>query len=198
MGWCWNGTICVPAFLRAGSSSLYLLQRRPAFSPCSARLDNGGVKILVTLDGSELSESILNPVLDLCRASSLQLRLYSVLDPDDVAYLAGLPTAGGSPPPEKEPHGQAQTRLLQEIQARLEELAGRFRAAGAGVETETALGDPSDLIISEARRWQPRLIAMATHGRTGFAEQLMGSVSASVLKSGVAPVLLVGPPPGES
>jgi hypothetical protein len=40
---------------------------------------------------------------------------------------------------------------------------------------------------------QVDLIVMATHGRTGLVHVLCGDVAESVLRSGVAPVLLVHP-----
>ena len=40
---------------------------------------------------------------------------------------------------------------------------------------------------------QPDLIVMATHGRTGLVHILFGDVAEEVVRSGVAPVLLVHP-----
>ncbi|HET8648273.1 MAG TPA: universal stress protein, partial [Vicinamibacteria bacterium] len=44
-----------------------------------------------------------------------------------------------------------------------------------------------------ARRTHPDLIAMATHGHGGARHLLAGSVCERVIRSGVAPVLVVRP-----
>ena len=46
---------------------------------------------------------------------------------------------------------------------------------------------------SYAREEGANLIAMATHGRGAVGQLVQGSVAAEVLRSGVAPVLLVRP-----
>jgi nucleotide-binding universal stress UspA family protein len=48
-------------------------------------------------------------------------------------------------------------------------------------------------IIDFARENKVDVIAMATHGRGGLNELVQGSVAAAVVRSGVAPVLLIRP-----
>ena len=52
---------------------------------------------------------------------------------------------------------------------------------------------PGEAIISTAKEMRPTFIAMATHGRSGLSELIHGSVAETVMRSGVAPVLLVRP-----
>jgi nucleotide-binding universal stress UspA family protein len=53
------------------------------------------------------------------------------------------------------------------------------------------MGEPAKEIIDFARRGQFDLIVMATHGRSGLQRTLHGSVTAAVIRSGVAPVLVI-------
>jgi len=55
--------------------------------------------------------------------------------------------------------------------------------------------EPAAAIIAFARRADVDFIVMATHGRSGLREVVQGSVAAEVVRSGVAPVLLVRPKP---
>jgi nucleotide-binding universal stress UspA family protein len=52
---------------------------------------------------------------------------------------------------------------------------------------------PATAIAKHARQGNFSLIAMATHGRGGLSELVQGSVASSVVRSGVAPVVLVRP-----
>ena len=64
---------------------------------------------------------------------------------------------------------------------------------GRPVHSAVHFGEPAGEIIEFARRGQFDLIVMATHGRSGLRETLQGSVTAAVIRSGVAPVLVLRP-----
>jgi len=65
-----------------------------------------------------------------------------------------------------------------------------------GVSTERRLveGDPGTEILRAARQMGPDLIVMGTHGRTGLARILMGSVAERVVRKAPCPVLTVKMP----
>jgi nucleotide-binding universal stress UspA family protein len=152
------------------------------------------VKILVTLDGSAMSEAVLQPALDLAAQCHAEVLLYSVLNKPDLPYLSLLPDRSGLPPPARETVVEAENRLRREIEDMLSEKVAEFTARELLATAESGFGSPAELIVELAERWKPDLIAMATHGRSGIAEQLMGSVSSKVLRSGVAPLFLVYSP----
>ncbi len=61
-------------------------------------------------------------------------------------------------------------------------------------------GRPAEVILRTARRVQADLIAMGTHGRSGFNRWMLGSVTERVLRESEIPVLTVRretPPPSE-
>jgi nucleotide-binding universal stress UspA family protein len=66
---------------------------------------------------------------------------------------------------------------------------------GAGVEreTEVAVGEPHAKIVEVAKEKNADMIVMATHGRTGLAHALMGSVAEKVIRTAPCPVFSIKP-----
>jgi len=56
------------------------------------------------------------------------------------------------------------------------------------------IGSPATNILEEAEREGSDLIVMSTHGRTGLAHMLMGSVTEQVVRNAACPVFSVHPP----
>lgn len=61
------------------------------------------------------------------------------------------------------------------------------------VVTHVIAGAPGPSIIEAAKEYQADLIVMGTHGRTGLARLLMGSVAEHVLRHAECPVLTIKP-----
>ena len=53
------------------------------------------------------------------------------------------------------------------------------------------VGQPAEAILEQAATWHPDLIVMGTHGRTGLAHFLNGSVAEEVVRNARLPVLVV-------
>ena len=66
-------------------------------------------------------------------------------------------------------------------------------AAGRTVVKAMVEGSPKVEIIAYARKHNIDLIVLATHGRSGLAHVLMGSVAESVVRTAPCPVLTVRP-----
>jgi nucleotide-binding universal stress UspA family protein len=161
-------------------------------------------RILVTLDRSDASEAILREIEHMASETNPQVVLVTVAEaPKAVGeaphplVVGGAPVAGGvtkvPPPRVVEDKGQALDRVRDELTRYLDEKANILRHLGCQVETEVRFGDPAEEILAAAKAHQVEVIAMATHGRTGLAQVIFGSVAARVLGSGVRPVLLVRP-----
>ena len=89
--------------------------------------------------------------------------------------------------------GKTQVEVLDDLRARLR---GWFEAVAPAelrglvpVEATVVVGEPTPAIVPAATRSGADLILMATHGRTGLAHLLMGSVTETVLRSIPVPVL---------
>jgi nucleotide-binding universal stress UspA family protein len=158
--------------------------------------------ILVTLDGSEASEAALVEAQRLVAGLDVKVTLCSVAEVPAPSGESPEPIRGAGPfapgtvtkPQERrvfEDYGQATARVKDEVQAYLAEKAAPLRDVGIDVDTEVALGDPAEEILRVAGARGADLIVMATHGRTGLAQAVFGSVAARVVGSGVRPVLLV-------
>ena len=103
----------------------------------------------------------------------------------------------------------AETKRRREIERRLE--AERILAAANAPLARQGLvsrhqmvvegDDPADEILKRADEIGAELIAMGSHGRSGFLEFFLGSVSRKVLDRARCPVLVVRSPsdqPGET
>ena len=73
-------------------------------------------------------------------------------------------------------------------QSALEQLQG---LALRDEECVAVVGQPAETILAQAEAWQPDLIVMGTHGRTGLAHFLNGSVTEEVVRRARLPVLVV-------
>jgi nucleotide-binding universal stress UspA family protein len=62
---------------------------------------------------------------------------------------------------------------------------------GVNVEHQLLKGDPANEIIRAANERNVDLIVMSTHGRSGLARLLMGSVAEDVLRRAHCPVMMI-------
>ncbi|HEY3081218.1 MAG TPA: universal stress protein [Chloroflexota bacterium] len=137
----------------------------------------GTLRVLVPLDGSRLAEAALEAAAALAPPSRLELLLLRVAEPPDRVQSRRQPASQTIAA-----HMHAADRLRP------------LRAAGAVVTAEVRSGrDPAETIAAVARERSCHLIAMATHGRSGLARLLLGSVAAATLARASVPVLLVRP-----
>ncbi|MBI4525667.1 MAG: universal stress protein [Deltaproteobacteria bacterium] len=124
-------------------------------------------KILVPLDGSSVSETVLPYARLLANSLKLSVELLRVNDSD-------LPAAS-SPP----------SRGLEY----LETIAHTFSNNASTICT-LRLGKPAEAILDRAEQ-AGTLIVMGTHGRSGVRRWLLGSVAEKVLQGATNPLLLV-------
>ncbi len=139
-------------------------------------------RILVAVDGSDISTRALEEALRLCKDQHAQVRIVHAVDlvPSvDEGYVD---------------FDAYEREELEKGQAILNRAVAVAR--GAGVEPESSLVEVckrriSTAIVDEAKRWEADLIVMGTHGRSGLTQLLLGSVTEGVVRSGLTPVLLV-------
>lgn len=84
-----------------------------------------------------------------------------------------------------------QAYYLEESQALLSEAQKKLDAAGRFHTTHIHVGQPAEVIVKMASELGCDLIVMGTHGRSGIAGLVMGSVANRVLHLATSPVLLV-------
>jgi nucleotide-binding universal stress UspA family protein len=104
--------------------------------------------------------------------------------------VSALPAIGESHVTDtREDEKSSEARSLK----KLKEL-GAQRLSGQKYETltETAfLADTGKAILTVARKIKPDLIVMPTHGRSGLPRLVMGSVTESVVREALCPVLTI-------
>jgi nucleotide-binding universal stress UspA family protein len=141
-------------------------------------------KVLVTVDGSQLSEEIVQPLERLSALRQADVVLLLVIDwPPCSAFVA----EGGWYDLEPE-------REVQPCLAYLDEVGERLRPFVNSVVTRVELGRMPLQILEVAREECVDLIAMATHGRSGLGRLVLGSTATVVVQRAERPVLLVRPP----
>ena len=139
-------------------------------------------KILVTLDGSTFAAQALPHAQAIAELSGAQLILFQVAH--DVAnFVEVMDDALDT--------GLRQQRLIDQATEHLQELIDEFKLHKINVEAQVEVGDPAETIIHYAEQNQIELIVMSTHGRSGLARWVYGSVADKVLRAAHCPVLLV-------
>lgn len=79
----------------------------------------------------------------------------------------------------------------QYARKQLATLTGRARKAGVRATALLLDGAPHDQIARAARRARADVVVIGTHGRTGLAKVLLGSVAERVVRFAPCPVLTV-------
>ena len=69
--------------------------------------------------------------------------------------------------------------------------------SGVPVQTRLLSGDPAATLIAELKKAEHDLVVLSTHGRTGFAHLLLGSIAEKLVRLSPVPVLTV-PMPGRA
>lgn len=145
--------------------------------------------MLVATDFSEPARYGIEKAAEIARATGARVTVCHVLDPSPLAPYA---TRGSA---------SAQLALEQDIERAIHEaLTEVVRTFFADVpHTKTALilsTNAADGICQYAEKEGIDLIVLSTHGRTGLAHLLIGSVAERVVRHAPCPVLTVRAPAG--
>ena len=140
-------------------------------------------KILLPTDGSDVSLAAAERAAALAKLCGATLHVVYVQEPYPYSGI-GAASSAGRMAYEAESQQQA-----GEAFARAEALA---RVPGVPIVTERIEGsNPAEGIVEAARRCGADLIVMASHGRSGVARLLLGSVAQKVLVLAEVPVMIV-------
>jgi nucleotide-binding universal stress UspA family protein len=139
-------------------------------------------KILVPTDFSTGARAAIKAALGMARSLGAEITLLNVFPlpnyilPDGSVFLAEAPT-----------FAQIATRASEA----LGEIKKSLSAEGLTVHIEAVAGAPAEEIVRVARDGGFDMIVMGTHGRTGWAHLLIGSVAERVVRLSPCPVLTV-------
>lgn len=142
-------------------------------------------KILVPLDGSNLSTEALPHARALATVTGAALILFQVV-PDPSSRGEVLDQSRNII------HSEDRERAFIDQAARwLQGVAEALQLHHLDAEAVVQVGAPALQIVDYAREQHIDLIIMSTHGRSGLARWVYGSVADKVLQSAPCPVLLV-------
>jgi nucleotide-binding universal stress UspA family protein len=134
-------------------------------------------RILVPLDGSDLSESILPFATGIAERADAEILLVTAVQP--VGVWDATATAINWEREEK-----AAADYLASVEKRV-------AADGSRVRSLSLHGDAAQVILDAAAKEKADLITMTTHGRSGVMRWLLGSVADRVVQHSKVPVMLV-------
>lgn len=138
-------------------------------------------KILVPLDGSKVAEGVLSHAKSLAYSEGAELILLTVGANPALDFAFSDPGLAQSAVTEQEEKSQA---YISKIEADL-------KSAGFKTSFLLRVGAVADVILGVAEELQVDVIAMSTHGRTGPARWLLGSIAERVVHNSKVPVLLI-------
>ena len=149
-------------------------------------------RVLVPLDGSKVGEAALSHVEKLVARRiagglDVEITLFEVLP--RTHYVAIASGATLVPYNEKELE-----EIKKETMDYLDKAGEGLRNKGATVKAIVETGSTAEMINKVADETNADLIAMSTHGRSGFSRLALGSVTDKVLRGGNIPVLVVRAP----
>lgn len=138
--------------------------------------------ILVPIDFSELNPDVLHTASELCRRFEARATLLHVWD----AELFSVPEIHRLYDPTQVPG------LRDKLVHALERARHDMQADGAlQIDVALAQGNPCREILRFARDGAFDLIVLGTHGRTGLAHSLLGSVAEKVVRLSHCTVMTV-------
>jgi nucleotide-binding universal stress UspA family protein len=130
-------------------------------------------RILVPLDGSETAEKILPHV-----------RRLPLMPESEIHVLQVVPFSLSGP------DGQ-EVGSIDQARRYVRRMTFQFVMEGIRAQGSVRVGAPALTILDMIRAERITMVALSTHGRTGFTRWLLGSVAESVLRESPVPVLVV-------
>jgi nucleotide-binding universal stress UspA family protein len=144
-------------------------------------------RILISLDGSHLAETVIRPAVELGTLWTARYNLVRVIAP-----LGPMASPDDEESRALEQHFVGKAKL--DAAGYLNGVAGRI-GDGASIEISLPVHpNPTIAILHEAKSKLCDAIAISTHGRGGLGRLLFGSVADKVMRGADCPVLVYRPP----
>ena len=140
-------------------------------------------KLMAPTDLSKLSRPAVRRALEMGAEQDAEVIVYHVIseDGDWFGKDDGLNPASAFVPQHKE-------RLHEFVKENFADLIGKVR-----ITEVVEAGIPYNKIVQKAEAENADMIVMSTHGRTGFEQIMLGSVTAKVVARASCPVLSIRP-----
>jgi len=158
---------------RVGIPLIVVRAKEMTEGPAKAGLFN---HVLIPLDGSERSATVLPYVTELAKKLKCEVTLLQVVEPGKHVHTIG----GLDYIPYKDRDINSAKANAQRY---LDEISSKFTGTKAIVKAEVRIGDSAREITRLAAETVPGLIAMSSHGHSGFEFWPHGSVTDKILQT---------------
>jgi nucleotide-binding universal stress UspA family protein len=146
-------------------------------------LADPAARILVPLDGSQRAEAALPLAMELARYYDRELLLARASSPP--TYVTGIEIYM--------PVSDYALSYRQEAESYLEDTVARARDAGLRARTLVLAGPPEAELTALLATEPIGLVVLSTHGRTGAARLLLGSVARHLISHATTPLIVLPP-----
>lgn len=137
-------------------------------------------RILVPVDFSKHTAALLQHARELAVTYDAQLDLLHVVEGLSIPSVYGVkPVSINSPD------------VQERVRKRLDEYAAEMQLSGRTLASHVRSGHPAHEVLDFIDEHAVDLVAIATHGRTGFERLLIGSVAEKVVRMASCPVFAV-------
>ncbi|MEA2025760.1 MAG: universal stress protein [Chloroflexota bacterium] len=145
-------------------------------------------RVIYAWDGSSCAEQAARVLTDWGLFATTDVQVLSVADAEPPwwmgASIVSVEVATKAYERSAEPSRRQHDQLAKDM-------ADRLRKAGLKAVPERRIGDPAEQIVRVAKSQEADLVVLGTHGRSGLARLLMGSVARNVLLHAPCSVLVV-------
>ncbi|MFQ5667135.1 MAG: universal stress protein [Candidatus Binatia bacterium] len=142
---------------------------------------NGFVRIMLPVDFSRHCSRATEYAAWFARSCGAAVHLVHVIgNPADALYE-----------PQEVPNWDMVDHAEKKARAMLEESARRCLPEESPLTYHIVHGDPYEKLLDTAKRIEPDLIVVSTHGRSGVAHLIIGSVAERIVRHAPCPVFVV-------
>jgi nucleotide-binding universal stress UspA family protein len=145
-------------------------------------------RVVIAVDGSTIATEAVDAVRYWPFLSVAEIGVLAV-SPMPVAAMVGLVPGAGDQAATA--FDEARTRAIAETRRVAEDAADGLRSVGLDARPEVRVDAPAGGIVAFANEWGADLIILGSHGRTGVARLVLGSVARNVLHHAACSVLIV-------
>ena len=140
------------------------------------------MNILVAVDLSDATETIVNKAEEIAKAVSAQIWIIHVAQPKPELLEFDV-----GPQAERD----FLAKRFQAEHAQVQEISSRLRHGGLTATALLRKGDTIDTILTEASKLKADIIVVGSHGRGMMFQLFVGSVSQGILSNAQCPVLVI-------
>ena len=138
-------------------------------------------KILVAIEGPPLAYKVMDVVYSLYKTFKSKVAIIHCID---IPYsLTGI-DAGVLPE-------ELEKVELEKTNKMLDDVIGKYDFDLKDIEKIIVRGVPEEEVINVSDKWQPDLMIVGTHSRTGISKFFLGSIKEKIVQKAKKPILIV-------